>query len=271
MIDIIINTDTEVAALSQESKILATQYHPVLNCLYSLGFDSQYPPAADFVRQCLGLEQGAYLLASPIRWLVTHNDAMITTMGSALHFSDTDSHLLFTEVQPLLQEVGIELIGYDASMWLMRVDDVPPINSPSPACILNQSLIPYLKGLDQQLFWQKLFTEIQMLCVHQDGNLQTMVNGLWFYGAGKFQAHAEHIIFTNNTNLCRSLPMQFQALTDHIQLGKRASILLHPHENLPYLPSLLKGHTVRWFWNNIAYVEYKENWWQRLKRSFNVN
>lgn len=242
------------------------------NVIACLGYDSPNPPLADFLRRYYCLE-GHWLVASPIHWEATHNDAMIVAAGDLLCLSEQDSRLLFADVTQFLKENNIETFYHDASTWLLRVDNLPLINSQSVYQLLHRSLMPTLNNLDDGMFWQRLITELQMyLNSHSMNNnrLHTFpVNGLWFWGEGQFKWKQKKIITDDELLLQYPNAINIQQLSEPLKTDKDSLLFIkYPDRiDLAALQEKKQKHTVQWYWNNLAYSKQPLSWWSRLWRS----
>ena len=126
-----------------------------------------------------GLE-GHWLIATPVHWQATHNDAMIVSCGESLNLSESQGRALFQEFSNFVHGDNIKTHYHDACTWLIQADGKPDIISVSPHDIMHKSITPYLKSLDKTLFWQRLITEIQML-FSEARHQQASVNGVWIW------------------------------------------------------------------------------------------
>lgn len=265
--DVIINDNKDSPPLN--SKLLNEQGSFELNFLSVLGFDIYNPPLGDFLRQYYQLD-GNWVAVSPIHWQVTHNDALITLSGEALNLSQQESHEWFKVVAEFLSEEHLHLHYHDSVTWLLRVDNKPPIKSSPVHLLLNQSLMPHLEKMDATLYWQRLFTELQMFLSnhrlkHQRVN-GPVINGLWIYGSGQFYLEKE--VQTDD--------LQFlQAFSDKagrfeltkVQDNKGIVLLKHmTQRHLAELTDVFKDQNTNWYWNNKAYQTDKKRWWNKLWR-----
>ena len=266
--DLVINSSSEVVPPAEE--VLVTQGGFYLNALAVMGYDPNYPPLGDLLRRTK-LLQGQWMLVSPMHWEATHNDAMIVASGDELGLDDQYSRIWFAEISQFLAENNLPMVYIDAHNWLINVDKRPPINSPSVRSVQHQSLMPVLKAMDESMYWQRLFTEIQMFMsshpLNSRRDLDLPVNGLWFWGAGCLSDTTDQTIMTADPVIqdiykdC--LPLDWQSRVD-----SKAVILIHQFEPslLPVLMQFTKMQTVRWYWNNTAYHTWHQRWWQRLWR-----
>lgn len=137
---------------------------------------------------------GDWIIATPIHWQATHNDAMIVALGDELQLTQDQAYAWFNVIAEFLAEVGISMHYHDCYRWLLSVDHKPTIISPSPYEIKHRSLMPFFAHMDPSHYWQGLLTEIQMfLSNHELNNKQTpfTINGLWLYHQG-LPKHSQH-------------------------------------------------------------------------------
>src|SRR3990167_8472896 len=186
---------------------LNTQGDFWLNVLVQLGQDPMYTPLADFVRLYHHLDEGQWLLTSPIHWQVTHHDAMMTAFGDELHLDESVAHVWFAEISQFLAQDGLTLIDHSPYYWLLNAVGKAPLTSPNLPVIKHQSLMPILAELDSTMYWQRLLTELQMyLATHPLNTARDRVipiNGVWFWGGGHLR-HSEaslRPIFTDDLGI----------------------------------------------------------------------
>ncbi|WP_162262383.1 hypothetical protein [Legionella brunensis] len=267
-----VNGITEAPLDSEPSVHQGSYYFNALTCL---DFDPSNPPLADLLRLYHGLE-GHWLVASPIHWEVTHNDAMIVATNEELALSDEESRAWFLEIAAFLQSNDIESFYHDPYTWLLKIDHKPTISSKSVYAMLHQSLMPALNTLDEKLYWQRLITELQMyLSSHPlNNNRQNKlaINGLWFWGEGEFQFLTEKQVFTDDEiflSVSAKTDKPFQPLTQTSSHDKDSLLLIkYPHQkDIALLQEKTQKNTVQWYWNNLAYVKHPIRWWSRLWRS----
>ncbi|WP_419418479.1 hypothetical protein ACNVED_07890 [Legionella sp. D16C41] len=269
--DVILNDDNKSGIAPENSKPLISQASYELNFLNVLGYEPEKPPLGDFLRQYHRLE-GQWLVASPIYWQATHNDAFIIAANNELDLNEEEAHKWFNEVATFLKEEKISLYYHNAYTWLIKVDNKPSLNSPPVQLIMRQSLMPFIEKMDTTLYWQRLFTELQMfLSNHAYNNLRNekpSINGLWLYGEGQFSLNSKRPILTNDAQLLLVFASQVKSL-DFTQVINNKSIVLLKNSNEldnDKFTHQLQGKSVNWFWNNIAYQTVKQHWWNKLWR-----
>ena len=260
----------------------ANFYHNLLTCLdYPLSGEQAkgpkadedlYPPIANLLAQLHDLK-GNWLIISPIHWEATHNDAMITAFGSALELSDKESHQWFDALSEFLAPLTYRLFYHDAYTWLLQCDGQPTITAKPIHNLLHQSMMPELKNLDETLFWQRFITETQMFFSTHPLNKARLgvhsINGLWVWGAGPLGAPVQKPLICNEPNLLKlSQLLSTKVISGQFpQNPAKNSVLLLEDLNQPdriLLEEQFQSYTVRWYWNNMAYLTKPKRWWSRI-------
>ena len=246
-------------------------YHQMLTCL---GYPKEAPPVGDLLRRYHGLK-GEWLVASPIHWQATHNDAMIIASGPSLQLTEQESRIWFAELSQFASIVDIHLHYHDAYTWLIQSDDKPPVTSKPVHQLHHQSMMPELKKLDETMFWQHFITENQMFFSdHPLNRARThspTINGLWLWGAGQLHGPVQtplvcadekllrlaHVLSTNTTLYAPEHPIAKQSvlLFNELSLSERTAI-----------ETRLKKDSARWYWNNLAYLRQPKRWWSRFSK-----
>ncbi|CEK10701.1 hypothetical protein [Legionella hackeliae] len=265
---IVVNGATEAPL---DSKPLHSQggYYP--NVLTCLGGNALNPPLAELLRRYHQLE-GRWLIASPIHWEATHNDAMIIATDEMLELEDAESRQWFAEVADFLKGNDIKMFYHNAFTWLLNIDNKPAIHSQSVYTLLHQSLMPTLNTLDNELFWQRLITELQMFLSSNLLNTQRqnkyIINGLWLWGEGEFAPVTKENILTDDEILLQ-IVKQSDNLPKPLIPNKNSLVFIkYPHQaDIPFLQKQTQKNSVQWYWNNLAYLQHPTRWWSRLWRS----
>lgn len=265
--DIVINDATNKNTLSLD--------HYYLNALLCLGGDSQYPPLADLLCAYHRLE-GTWLIASPIHWQATHNDALISAGGEELLLSEEEARLWFAAVAEFLQPEGFTAVYHHTTLWLFRLNQQPDLISPSLQAVMHQSMMPILITLDPSLFWQRLLTEVQMVMSQHELNqyrantAKPAINGLWFWGMGKFQPKNKGRIFSDDPVFLENPYFSSSAvnLSNHFlsaspSFHKKDIVLINSLQSfdLKQLEQSTKKLHTHWYWNNLNYVKRAKRWW----------
>jgi len=261
--DIIIN---HAGALKDHQPIpaLGNFYHQLFACL---GYADEQFALADLLRQYHQLK-GRWLMVSPIHWQATHNDAMIMAAGDELAWSVEESRQCFDVFSRFVHEDGMTALYHDKTTWLLRCDGKPEMNAVPVHGLLHQSLMKALQQLDSTLFWQRFLTETQMLFNTQPLN-QSLVNGVWIWGAGSLPApvHKPIVVSSERLHQLASL-LSTEVLNEKsISVYPKNSILLFESLAEPEreaLQSRVAKERVHWYWNNIAYTTKPPSLWSRL-------
>jgi len=105
-----------------------------------------------------------------------------------------ESTALISEIQPLLDEFGGELICYSPENWLLNLDALPDLTFSALAEVRGKAVDDFLpQGTDRQN-WIRLWNEIQMQLYDSKINQQRIsdgklpINSVWFWGVGTFKA-----------------------------------------------------------------------------------
>lgn len=248
-------------------------YHHVL---IALGYPVDSPPLGELLRRYHGLS-GEWLIASPIHWEATHNDAMIVACGDALGIDEQQSRELFHALMVFMKDEHMTMYYHDTSTWLIQVLNQPKIHALSPHTLLHQSMFTHLTRLDETRYWQKYITEIQMfLSMHplnQGSQIACTVNGVWLWGGG-----ALHVP-TDRPVVCDANVFRLAEIVSHpVVLDKNLSLIDPPKDCILLLEQLsqseqnaleqrFKHRAVTWYWNNMAYRTQPKHWMIRLKEN----
>lgn len=260
----------DAAVRAEKNTVLKTAGSYYTNILLSLGYQINCPPLGDLFRLFYRIEEEC-LIVSPIHWEVTHNDAMIVAVERGLQLASTEIKTLFSLVEEFFQDSGMKIIYHDEYTWLLCTKGNPSIKSQSIYSLLHQSLMPILKKLDKGLFWQRVITEAQMyLSLHtfnkQRGS-KPPINGLWFWGEGKLDLRLEKNIFTDDELLLSLANKRIYPISELASTVKSRDILAIKYPQRIDVNALKKKlpHTeIRWYWNNLSYVQPATTWWSKL-------
>jgi hypothetical protein len=121
---------------------------------------------------------GVWMIASPVHWEATHNDAMICYAGATLNLSDEASRRLLMMFADFIAEDNIRLHYHDATTWLLQAEGRQAPKALPVSQLLNQSIKPALHALEETPYWLRFMTEAQMFFSAQS----SIVNGLWVWG-----------------------------------------------------------------------------------------
>lgn len=253
MMDVIFNSTTD--ELLPNSRPLTSHGSQWLNFLYCLGYEQHNLPLGSFLARYHQLD-GQWLVATPIRWEASHNNAMIAAAGQDLGLSESESKACFDLVAAYLAEEGLRLFYHDAYTWLVQVDTKPPLTADTPFAMRFQPMMEAMREMDSSLYWLRISTELQMLLTDHP------FNGLWFYGAGQFDPAS-----FNNKKIVTDNPL-LQAIISS-QTRKSSGHTLYLTDSLDQLSNLkqISKHKVRWYWNNNACTTARVGWWNFLWRN----
>jgi hypothetical protein len=263
--DIIINGAS--LNMPTDSRALISQRQALLNLLVCLGY--QEPPLAALLSNFHQLK-GKWLVATPIYWQATHNDAMIVAVGPELKLTAHLSQKWFQVLASFLSDIGIKMHYHDAETWLVCIEDKPNITSLSPYTLQHHSLMPIFATMDDTHYWQGVLTEIQMLLsnhsLNKDGSL-IPINGIWLFGAGYLSATNKPFV-TNNQLLLDAFPTTAQRLTLDYSPKQETIVFIDKIEDIDLnrLHDWQTQLTIRWFWNDMAYCTVRKNLLYRLWR-----
>lgn len=269
--DVVINGIKDELPL--DSKPLAGLGDYYQNILLCLAYEPQSMPLADLLKHYHRLS-GKWLVASPVHWEATHNDAMLVAADKELELSEHESGLWFTQVADFLKVDGFSPVFHDAQTWLFNLDDKPEIKSQSAQSILHKSLMPVLKTLDNSLYWQRLITELQMyMAAHPLNSLRKglAINGLWFWGEGDFQLKTKRVVTTDDAVLidyALSSGQAINALNSSTTFTKNDLLIIKDAKQLAMnqLEERINKNNANWYWNNCSYSRRATHWWSRLWR-----
>ncbi|MBA2710065.1 MAG: hypothetical protein H0U57_05700 [Tatlockia sp.] len=265
--DIIVNGEIDkIPDASIKINRQANYQQHILECL---GYGPEHLPMANLLKLYHQLP-GRWIIASPVHWEATHNDALITAAGSDLHLSDEESHLWFAEIVNFLKDDGFTPVYYNANTWLFKIDNKPVINSQPLSALLHKSLMPALSALDKSYYWQRLITELQMFLSAHSLNLNRQnlpINGIWFWGEGDFEIPpAKKTIISDDPvllliNTTRINPLNLTIPWD----GDELIIVNDPMQvESSGFREKIKKTKVNWYWNNCSYSVQPKSWWSKL-------
>ena len=239
------------------------------NFLQALGYPLLQLPVGDLLRQYHGL-LGRWLIASPIYWQATHNDAVLIGGSLDLELLDEESHALFEAFKAFV--APMEAYYCDAHTWLLKCDEATPKITAQPVQkVQHQPISDALRALDETLYWPRFITEVQMfLSAHpQNKERSHPINGVWVWGEGAIHAPTNVPIVCENESL-RTLA-QLVSTNTHLyeplvalsgesvllfdKLGESARLALETQ---------VQKHNVSWYWNDTAYLNQTKAWWLRL-------
>ena len=260
--------DSECSVVPESAKLFTSEGNALLNFLRCLDYDPSNPPFADLLRQYHNLE-GEWFVLSPVHWVATHNDAMITALGKDLHIPESEVKSWFELFSRYFAEEGKILHYHNSATWLIYNDRQYLLRAKPAHLLLNQSLMPELTQLDNTMYWQKFLTECQMLFASKPNH--SLMNGLWVWGNATLEDKKNIAICADESflpwaKLCGTNISVYHpslVLNDYqILLLTQCSTLSEQHQQE------LKKMQVHWYWNNIAYTQSSGGWlvhfWRKL-------
>lgn len=247
---------------------------PLENVLISLAYDLKQPPLAELLKTYHNLT-GQWLVVSPVYFHTTHNDSIIAECGSRLNIDEKMGQWYFHNVRNFLLEEGITLHYHSPSLWLAKMDNLPSINSYSPAYLHNKSIMPYLEQLSEDLSWQKRLTEIQMFLqtLHSATQPRATINGLWFWGQGQLSINKD-IILCDDANMMRlsnvwpQLVVKSSFEINDVHGAQHILLTEMTEKSLQLIEKACQSFTSNWYWNNVTYAQPAMSWWQRFWRKW---
>ena len=261
--DIIINSS--LSPLCKEAGEVKNYYQNILTCM---GYSPNNPPVADLLRRYHNLE-GEWLIASPIHWQATHNDAMVMACDDALDLPDVESRRWFAALSNFLMNDPVKLHYHDPYTWLIQFEESPPLEAKPVHQLLQQSMMQQLYVFDDTLFWTRFITENQMFFSEHPLNKTRAgrypLNGLWIWGGGELNERSARPFICNDEagcDLARLLTTDVSRYAADRKLPKKAVLLFADFDKQQ--ASSFEKYTVNWYWNNAEYITKPRNWFSRL-------
>lgn len=261
--DIIINS--YVSPLSAHAGAVRNYYHNILNCL---GYPPDHPPVADLLRRYHRLE-GSWLIASPIHWQATHNDAILAACDDALDLPDIESRRWFAVLSEFLEHDKVKLHYHDPYTWLIQFEESPPFHAKPVHQLLQKSMMQQLQALDDTLFWSSFITENQMLFSEHPLNKERAgrypINGVWIWGGGELAARSARPFVCNDEagcDLAALLATTVSRYESNSRFSKKSVLLFADFDKQKAVQ--FEKKRVHWYWNNAEYVTRPKNWLARL-------
>ena len=254
---IILDASTSLHEIREQ--VLPSQGAASLNLLASLEYPISSPPLAALLKAYHQLE-GEWVIASPIHWEATHNDAQIVAFGETLDVQEYD----FQSYAQYLSEAGHTLFYHSPTIWLLRVDGAPPLHAKSVYQLLGKPLMPELLQLDYSMYWQKYITESQMFFAAKMQD--RAINGVWLWGNAPLSPKTTAICADAT---CYPLAQHAQApvtlYTPELSLKRFPILLIKDLDSLSEAhKKQLKGMHSAYYWNNMAYINSKPHFLQQL-------
>ena len=255
---------------------LTTQRDFLLNVLMQLGQDSTQTPLADLLRMSHKLPVGEWLIMSPIHWQATHNDAMIVAYNEALDLNESVARVWFAEVSQFLAQDGFELVYHSPYYWLLNVKGKQALTSPNLPAMNHRSLMPILAELDPTMYWQRLFTELQMFLsshpLNDRKDQRLSINGLWFWGGGQLIQDAPQYnrpLISDSSMLQRVFEQQCVVLDKNtLSMNEETLVVIEKPtpEIIDHLVRMTRKNSVNWYWNDAAYRAVRKPWYKLWRK-----
>lgn len=170
-----------IIAKTKKSKIEFSNLAELLFSLFGFSKTEELPVAAvSGLAEGLDTKNGFWLRADPVE--LKSDLANVYLLGNQhLEISANLKNELRGLLNNFLQEDGIILHAPNPKRWYLQLPKPTNIKTHNPENAVGKNIYSYLPyGSEDQVYWKKLFTEIQML-LHE----KSVVNALWFWGAGQ--------------------------------------------------------------------------------------
>ncbi len=191
--------------------------------------------AKAYAMEC-GLEEGEWLLVSPVYFHTTHRDVLMITDGFSKALDDY--YQIFSE---FISADGWVLHRALPHLWLIKARNMPKLDSSPLFNIVHQSLKPFLDAWPKE--WKTWFTEIQMLFESQKIK---EVNGVWVWGAGEYQ-----------------YPSAVLTYKSQMSLIDRDIVMMDACDTPVWLTSHCQIH---WWWQDSEFIQQPPSFWNRIKQ-----
>lgn len=241
---------------------LRSEGDPLLNLLLCLGYNAHNPPFAALLARYYQLD-GAWVIASPVHWQASHNNASIDTYGPFLAITEHYFERFATQ--------GVSdacLMHYhNAFTWLLSIPGIPAPAAEPVHYLPGKPLMSELSKLDTEHYWSKFLTECQMWCATQHD--VAAVNGVWVWGGAPLAPQHDVAVCVDAHFLAWAQCCSSRVTLYHPELSlSDFSILM-----VQNLQSLSAKHqqqvhqmTTKWYWNDVTYQSARPQWFIRLWR-----
>ncbi|WP_133129682.1 hypothetical protein [Legionella yabuuchiae] len=262
--------NAEIEALPKEAALISDGGNFYAHILACVGYANDSLPVGALLARHLNLA-GEWLVASPVYWEATHNDALMKACGTELQVSEEESKAWFVAFSDFVRADDFATYYVDKHTWLIRCDSKPPLHSLPVHCALHQSMMPLLRSLDNTMYWQRFLTESQMFLsnnILNKNRTNVPINGIWLWGSGRLHEPGRKPILSQTESLLQLAKLISNHATFY-QPGSRLSkhsLLLFDElkgEALIYLQKQLNNKSVPWFWNNAVYQTQSKPWFTR--------
>ncbi|MFZ4076666.1 MAG: hypothetical protein ACOYKA_01650 [Legionellaceae bacterium] len=262
--------DARCGMVPDKSKPLVSSHDPYHQLLMTYGYVERDAPVGDFLKHVQGFS-GRWLVASPLYWQATHNDAMVVAAGPALAITDEASRALCEMYAAFLLEERVVLRYHNRYTWLIQTDE--SINTTALHGLLNRSIRPFLDALKSTPYWLRLITESQLFLHAHAEQKGLKVNGLWIWGEGELKQKQGRplVVWADDPSYekaCGYLSSQVRRfLRDDV--FQKETIIFVPEqatERAVELEARLKNSRIHWYWADQAYETEPLSWFRRLWR-----
>jgi len=268
--------DRECPYSIEKHEKLANHGDYLTNCFSTLCSNSLVS-LATFFKELLSLE-GPCLIMSPVKIESGHNDSVITKEYNE-HTIDKDYLSdIFHACKEFLVADGLYLHRINSHYWLLEVNEETPLCHSKPVQVIKHlSLLPEMQHLDENSYWARLLTELQMLCNSHPSTLNrqlqnlSIVNGVWLWGqaAVDLLKPAIHAISDDLDwlDFLKNRDCLVKSWGDDTLSGAMSHVFLKDcdDEKLLQLEQFNQKSDVIWHWNNMSYRIKKQPWWQRFR------
>ena len=245
--DVLVNA-APVKPMHPNAKNVVMRFQSFYDVMFHVLFGpitSSFPLAA-LLSKWYRLE-GRYLIASPVRWMATHNDVLL------LEEKESVDRTHFEQFSTLMRQEGMETYFHSNSLWLVRVDNKPTINALPVSRVINTSLMSALPSIDVTHYWQKILTECQMLfntgSTSSEGHL-----GVWFWGQGALENKSSKLVVAPNESylqLAHLLSTNVALFNANRHYPNQSVILFNDDKQVAQLNPAFTTH---WHWNTMRYT-----------------
>lgn len=134
-----------------------------------------------------GLSSGYYLRADPVS--LQADLAQVYLRGHAeLDLNTEEVTQLVQEMNKHVQQDQLKLVAPHKHRWYLQLTKPAQLKTQAWTSLLNQPINEFLSG-ETETYWQRLFTELQMILYTSSVNQQrrqqgkATVDALWFFGS----------------------------------------------------------------------------------------
>jgi len=207
---------------------------------------------ATLFAQKLGLGEAAWVLASPVCWQATHNDAMVVGLAREAVLNG-----YFQVFVDFLAQDGARAYQISPDLWLFDASFLGESVFFDLDTVMHQSLQTYLMAMPVP--WRRWWTEVQMLFQTTKAGAQEM-HAIWPWGGGEWQATRAVYAFRHQYD-----NLSFIQRLEQKKWPKNAVILVDKAHHVE-IYQRLGHHHLRLWWQDGYQIKPHWQWWQQLKR-----